>query len=198
MASSDDSAERPTREQDWAALIRQMAEGDQSALAALYDGTSRLIYGLALRILGDPAMAEEVTIEVYMQAWRQAVSYDPGRGTPLAWLLTLARSRAIDRLRSRAEARRREILLEAAMVIPASTVDPEEASEAAERRRLVQTALTTLTPEQREVIELAYFSGLSHSEIAARFGQPLGTVKTRIRLGMMRLRELLAPLGERR
>ena len=196
MRTPQGIAEPRTREQQWEVLIRQAAQGDQAALGALYDATSHLVYGLALRILGNTATAEEVTIEVYTQVWRQAAAYDPERGAPSAWLLTLTRSRAIDRLRSEAREPRQEQPLEMAAAVPTATPNPEEASVVAEQRRLVQAALATLAPEQREAIELAYFSGFSHSEIAARLGQPLGTVKTRIRQGMMKLRELLHPLAE--
>ena len=178
-------------------MIKQIAGGDQSALSELYDATSRLIYGLVLRILSDAATAEEVLLDVYSQVWRQAGSYDYERGSPLAWLTTMARSRAIDRLRSGKQEQQRKEPLETAHGEAASGDDPEEATVLSERRKLVRSALNSLTHEQREVIELAYYSGLSHSEIAARLGQPLGTVKTRTRMGMIKLRELLYPvLGE--
>lgn len=183
------------REKDLAALIGCVAQGDESALGALYDQTSSLVYSLALRILKDRPAAEEVTVDVYSQVHRQASNYDPGRGTPSAWLLTLTRSRAIDRLRADAQRRTREDPVETIEAIPAGTASPEEHSAAAEVRRVVQAALLALAPEQRQVIEIAYYSGLSHSEIAAKLGQPLGTVKTRIRTGMMALRELLRPLS---
>src|SRR5262245_65138815 len=182
------------REAALAALVGRAAEGDESALAALYDETSAFVYGLALRILRDQYAAEDVTIDVYAQVYRQVSSYDANRGTPSAWLLTLTRSRAIDRLRQEAQRREREEPLEATTRLPSLAADPEECSATTELRRLVQRALSLLTPEQRQVIELAYFSGLSHNEIAAKLGQPLGTVKTRIRTGMMLLREDLRSL----
>jgi RNA polymerase sigma-70 factor (ECF subfamily) len=170
-------------------LIEGTAGGDAAALAALYDATAALVNGLALRILGDPGAAEEVTLDVYLQVWRQAARYDPARGAPAAWLLTLARSRAIDRRRAGAGQRRETEPVALAMADPGP--GPEEGTAAGERRRLVRGALAGLGPEQRKTIELAYFGGLSHTEIAATLGEPLGTVKTRIRLGMMRLREAL-------
>jgi RNA polymerase sigma-70 factor (ECF subfamily) len=187
-------AERDIREQHWVMLIRRAATGDQEALGDLYDSTSRWVYGVALRILGDQMMAEEVTIDVYEQVWRQAASYDLDRGKPLAWLLMLARSRAIDRLRASNQQRQREEPLDSDFSSSASIIDPEEDMLVAERRRFVQTAMAGLRPEQREVIELAYFLGLTQSEIADRLQLPLGTVKTRVRLGMIKLRELLLPL----
>jgi RNA polymerase sigma-70 factor, ECF subfamily len=185
------------REQERLALIRQIATGDQGALAELYDAMSRQVYGLALRILKDTGTAEEVTLEVFTQVWRQATLYDLSRGTPSAWLCTLARSRAIDRLRSGAQERRRaEPIENVAATAPADVVDPEMSAFDAERRTRVRAALDQLPAEQREAIELAYFSGLSHSEIATQLGQPLGTVKTRIRLAMVRLREALVDFKE--
>jgi RNA polymerase sigma-70 factor (ECF subfamily) len=179
------------RDQDWASLIERMAGGDEYALSTFYDRTSRLIFGLLLRILNDTGLAEEVLLDVYMQVWRQAGKYDRSRGKTLAWIVTIARSRAIDRLRStRQEEMRKESLdaREHGAVLSATFEDPTVAPE---RQRVVRGALATLPPEQREVIEMAYYLGLSHSEIAARLGQPLGTVKTRTRLGMMKLREQL-------
>ncbi len=182
------------REQDLARLIGRVAEGDQTALSALYDETSPLVYGLALRILRDQFAAEDVAIEVYTQAYRQASAYDPKRGSPSAWLVTLTRSRAIDRLRADSQTRAREEPLERAVTIRSLAADPEECSVARQLRDVVRAALAGLSVEQRQVIELAYYSGLSHTEIAAKLGEPLGTVKTRIRTGMMRLHEHLRPL----
>lgn len=186
----------PTREVDWTALLQRLVNGDQSAMAELYDGTNTLVFGLAFRILGERAAAEDVVVEVYMQVWKQAQKYDAQRGTPLSWLLTVTRSRAIDALRARQRLRNPEPL-ETATEARADAPDPEEASSLVERRRIVCRALESLSAEQRQVIELAYFSGLSHTEIAEKLGQPLGTIKTRIRSGLLRLRELLgaaAPL----
>jgi RNA polymerase sigma-70 factor (ECF subfamily) len=182
--------------EDWAALIGRAAAHDPEALAALYDGTSHLAYGLVLRIVGDPSAAEEVTGDVYLQVWRQAARYDPSRGAPLAWLLTLARSRAIDRRRSTGSGLGAAEPLTAAGDVASRSPGPEEASVLAERRRMVRGALGRLAADQRRAIELAYFSGLTHGEIASALDEPLGTVKTRIRLGMIRLREMLAWTGK--
>jgi RNA polymerase sigma-70 factor (ECF subfamily) len=179
------------RDQDWAALIGRMAGGDESALSTLYDRSSRLIFGLLLRILNDAGLAEEVLLDVYMQVWRQAGKYDRTRGKTLAWLVTIARSRAIDRLRSSRQEEMRKESLDATERGLTLTTAFEDPTIAPERQKLVRGALQALPPEQREVIEMAYYLGLSHSEIAARLGQPLGTVKTRTRLGMMKLREQL-------
>ncbi|HEX8723651.1 MAG TPA: sigma-70 family RNA polymerase sigma factor [Pyrinomonadaceae bacterium] len=178
-----------------AEMIREIAGGDGQALAALYDATSRTVYGLLLRILSDPSAAEEVLLDVYSQVWRRAGSYSPERGKPLAWLTTIARSRAIDRVRrGRQEQQLTAPLDEAARAAEGESV--EEGVRAGEVRAVLRAALERLAPEQREVIELAYYGGMSHSEIAAARGLPLGTVKTRTRLGMMRLREMLKPAWE--
>jgi len=181
---------------DPAELIRSLARGEMSALNALYDSTSRLVFGLVVRILGDRSSAEEVVLDVYTQVWRQAHSFDASRGVPLAWMMTIARTRAIDRLRSTKLYQQRKEPLDLVMNKSATAADPEEETASSERQTLVRSALESLSPDQREVLELAYYSGLSHSEIAARLGQPLGTVKTRVRLGMMKLCDLLQPLRE--
>lgn len=194
MGSSKSSLEPSAKDLELGRLIRGVADGDQSALAKLYDRSSRVAFGLILRVLGDPAMAEEVTLDVYTQVWRQAAAYDSSRGTPLAWLLTIARTRAIDRLRSGKQERQRSEPLDSADTIKSATGDPEESSVLSEQRTIVQGALAGLSPDQKEVIELAYFQGLSQSEIASKLGQPLGTVKTRTRLGLIKLRETLGPV----
>ena len=194
MQLAMDTVEARTRDQDLVSLVELVATGDQSALATLYDATNRLIYSLILRVLDDVSSAEEVLVDVYTQVWRQAASYDANRGAPLAWMATIARSRAIDRLRSGWQDQRRKEPLDVLGDAPANAASPEETTAASERQRFVREALNLLTPEQREVIELAYYSGLSHSEIAEKLKQPLGTVETRTRLGMMKLREALTPL----
>jgi RNA polymerase sigma-70 factor (ECF subfamily) len=183
-------------QQEWGELIARTAQGDQAALALLYDRTSSWVYGMAVRILGDREAAEDVTLEVYTQVWRQASLYDAQRGTPGGWLTTLARTRAIDRFRADYLEKGRRIPLEIASELPSDDTDPEQDSVGRERRRLVHTALALLPPEQRQAISLAYFWGLSHSEIAEQLKAPLGTIKTRIRMGMLKLREHLAPHEE--
>lgn len=190
-------ADAGVRNQHLASLIHSMAGGDQHAMSMLYDATNRLVYGLVLRILSDPGTAEEVVLDVYMQVWRQATTFDEGRGGPLAWLTTVARSRAIDRLRSGKQRQNREEPLERAGN-HSSTSDVEGDAVASEMRARVRSALDQLSPEQRDVIELAYYSGMSHSEIALKLAQPLGTVKTRIRLGMIKLRETLEDVKNER
>jgi RNA polymerase sigma-70 factor, ECF subfamily len=178
--------------EDWAEWVREAANGDQAALARLYDSTNRMVYGLILRIVSNTHTAEEVLLDVYLQIWRKAETYNAGKGTVLAWLFTIARSRAIDALRSRAsrESGQQDPLDNAAAAVDKSP-SPEENSAISQRRKYVQRCLAELPTEQREAIELAYFRGLSHSEIAETLKQPLGTIKTRVRLGMARLRESL-------
>lgn len=195
-SASPDRTELRAKEQLLLEHIRQIATGDQAALGRLYDATNRLVFGLILRILNDTGAAEEVTLEVYMQVWRQAADYDIRRGTPSAWLLMMARSRAIDRFRAGDQERRRAEALDTVTARSTNDISPEEQASETERRRIVQTALAALPPEQRQVIELAYFGGLSHSEISEKLSQPLGTVKTRIRLAMNRLRDALKLLDE--
>jgi RNA polymerase sigma-70 factor (ECF subfamily) len=188
-----DRPRRLAKDLDWLSLLRRMSAGDQSAVAELYDATSNLVFSLALRVLRERTAAEDVVVEVYAQVWEQARTYDPQRGTPLSWLLMLTRSRAIDLLRVRTRTQT-VVPLESAATVLSAAPDPEENSVVAERRRVVGQALKHLSEEERQVIELAYFSDLNHSEIAACLGQPLGTVKTRLRTGLLRLKKLLGPL----
>ena len=180
----------------WNRYLERIAAGDSQALAALYDESRTLVYGLTLRILANSAEAEEVTLEVYLQVWQAADSFDPSRGDPVSWLVLLARSRAIDRLRGRGHRQRqRELPLEALVGPSVRNQDsPEESAWLGERRQIVRAALSTLPPEQRQAIELAFYLGLTHVELAAQLGLPLGTVKTHIRRGLFKLREQLSML----
>ncbi|MFO0700304.1 MAG: sigma-70 family RNA polymerase sigma factor [Nitrospira sp.] len=180
------------QDQEWVQLITLTAQGDQAALATFYDRTSPQVFGFVYKILNNREAAEEVTLDVYTQVWRQAHTYDQTRGTPGAWLMTLARTRAIDRFRAGAIEQGRLESLEAVELFASPDETPEQDVEGQERRRYVQQALAVLTSEQRQSIALAYFYGLSQSEIAEKLQLPLGTVKTRIRFGMIRLREALA------
>lgn len=181
----------PAYEEGWLEYLRRAAEGDQAGLTSLYDASSQLVFTVALRILDDRADAEEVALDVFSQVWRKAGDFDRDRGSLTSWLITLTRSRAIDRVRSRKETKRREEGGADLSAFATASASPEEDILAGQNRMRVRAAVAILPPEQREAIELAYFSGLSHSELASRLGQPLGTVKTRIRLGMMKLRSVL-------
>lgn len=169
--------------------IRRVARGDADALAFLYDRHSRIVYSLAFRIVGDPPEAEEIVQDVFAQAWRQAERYDTSRGVVVAWLLMIARSRAIDRVRSR---RGLPPLAPDGEKGLASMADPAEGPElqtlSMEQVRNLKRALETLPLQQRMAIQLAFYEGLTHVEIAERLEEPLGTVKTRIRLGLLKLK----------
>jgi RNA polymerase sigma-70 factor, ECF subfamily len=176
---------------DQAALGR-MAQGDHSALAELYDRNARLVFSLALRILQNRADAEDVVQEVFAQVWTQAGRYDITRGAVAAWMLTMARSRAIDRLRSRNS--RPETPSETRIVEDLPDTAPRQDLDllSAEQVEILQRALNELPNAQRMALELAYYEGLTHAEIAERLSEPLGTVKTRIRQAVIKLRESLA------
>jgi RNA polymerase sigma-70 factor (ECF subfamily) len=157
----------------------------------LYDETSSLVYGVIHRILMNPADSEEVTLDVYTQVWRSAGDFSRERGTVTSWILMLARSRALDRFRSRQRRTGQETVLDELTPVQSAGEQPDDLAVLGQERRLMRTALETLAPEQREAIELAFYGGLSHTELAEKLGQPLGTVKTRIRLGMTKLRQAL-------
>ena len=165
-------------------LIDRVVARDAAAIADLYDRHSRLLYGLILRIVRDRSEAEELLQEVFVQVWTRADTYDVRLGTPIAWLVRIARNRAIDRLRSNSV----RIRTAEAAPLPPPVQTPEARASMSEQERAVARALEALPPDQRVLIEHAYFSGLTQSELAERFGLPLGTVKTRVRTGMMALR----------
>ena len=180
-------------------LLARVANGDQEAFEQLYEQTSSLLYALVLRIVGKPGDAADLLQEVYLEAWRKASNYDSARGAPMAWLVTLARSRAIDWVRALA-ARGKDVTasLDDTPVSYLVAQDPDalDIRAASERQALVQASLKTLPPVQRLVIELAFYEGLTHTEISERLNVPLGTIKTRIRLAMEKLRDGLQPLWE--
>ncbi|MGH7591057.1 MAG: sigma-70 family RNA polymerase sigma factor [Gemmatimonadales bacterium] len=191
-------APSPPSTVDDQALIQRVASGDEQALGPLYDRFASVLHAAAWRITGETADAEEVIIDAFARAWRDASRYDSQRGSVGAWLMTVTRTRALDLIRSRG---RRERAVAAAGSEPepagvgASTwrYATSRSAEQSERRRLISIALQGLSAAQRQAIELAYYEGLSHSEIAEKVGEPLGTVKTRVRLGLQKLREALRP-----
>ena len=181
---------RPTHEIE---LMRRIVAGEGGALAEMFDLHSPLVLGLLFRILGRRSEAEEILQEVFLQVWTQADRYEPERASPRGWILMLARSRALDRLRRRESTRRREEevagdAVRFGMVHPVGTERLEEM----EQRSRISSALGLLSPEQRHCIELAFFEGLTHTQIAERLQAPLGTVKSRILLGMNKLRQALS------
>lgn len=177
-------------------LVARMARGDARAFEQLYDRSSALLYTLALRILEDRDEAADLLQEVFGEVWRKGKHYEAGRGSPMAWLITLTRSRAIDRLRSRSA--RGHGATDSLDQVKAADLrtdgpGPFEARAEVELQGLVGKALGELPEAQRQALELAYYEGLSHAEIAARLNQPVGTIKTRIKLGMSKLRITLRP-----
>lgn len=191
---ADRNATRPL-EEDWAALVRSIAAGDQAALRALYDRMHRLVFTLAFRITGDRETAEELTVDVFHGVWQRAGDYDPETGPVVAWVMNHTRSRAIDRLRFEHRKRRTNPYPDEPAVGSAGTSPsdaPQQALAASEHAVRVRDAVKRLEPGERAAIEAAFFSELTHAETAARLEQPLGTVKTRIRSGLRKLREALA------
>jgi RNA polymerase sigma-70 factor (ECF subfamily) len=172
-------------------LLARVVKGDQQAFSQLYDHSSTLLFTLAVKILGNHEEAAELLQDVYLEVWRKVSRYDVGRGTPVAWLVTLTKSRAIDRLRARAtRGYRATSSLEAGTAAQVADLGPSpfETQADQELRIAVEAAMAGLPQAQQQAIELAYYEGLSHAEIATRLNQPLGTVKTRIKLGMSKLR----------
>jgi len=172
-----------------ATLVQNLLRQDVNAFEQLYDRHSRQVYGLVLRILQQASTAEEVVQDVFLQLWRNAAAYDAERGPFVPWLLTLARNRALDHLRLKSERQRRRE--DQADELPPVSAAPEYEKELDERRSVerVRSLMGGLLPQQKRAIELAYFEGLSHSEIAAKLQEPLGTVKSWIRNGLLRLKE---------
>ena len=179
------------------ALIRRMCDADETALGALYDRWMRSLYSLVFHLLKDADEAEDVVEETFWQAWRKASSYEPSRGAVSTWLLTIGRRRALDRLRARGRRREESIAQIGGLAdLESPAPDPLQVTEGSERRSHVLAAIRELPDEQREVLELGYFQGLSQTEIADVTSQPLGTVKTRMRLAMQKLREPLSMFRE--
>jgi RNA polymerase sigma-70 factor, ECF subfamily len=177
-------------EDAWLQLVRAVAGGDQRALHSLYEQTYRIVFTLIVRITANQETAEEVTLDVFYDVWRKASTYDPANGPVVGWIMNQARSRAIDRLRF--DQRKRRVNTYPDSLEPTTDiVDPQQACLFEEESRLLRKALEVLTPEERNAIETAFFSEMTYEETARKLNQPLGTVKTRIRSGMEKLREAL-------
>ncbi|GAA1880001.1 ECF RNA polymerase sigma factor SigK [Lapillicoccus jejuensis] len=179
-----------TQADDFAAWLDRSGLGDEGAFAELYDALSRRLYGLVLRVVRDPAQSEEVTQEAFLEIWRTASRFDRTRGSALGWMMTIAHRKAVDRVRSAEAASRRDTQYHES----SQDVDFDSTAEAAHTSldvERVRKALASLTDAQRSALELAYFGGYTHSEVATMLGLPLGTAKTRIRDGLIRLRDTL-------
>jgi RNA polymerase sigma-70 factor, ECF subfamily len=183
------------RQSVWQGIVARMATGEPAALADLYDKSSSTLYSLALRMVRTPEDAEEVVHDVYTRAWKTAGSYAETRGTVISWLILMTRSIAIDRLRSLRRHSKELTTLEPGFDTPGGSPTPEVAVSGMERQARLRSAMEALVPEQRELIELAFFGGMTHYEVAETTGLPVGTVKTRIRTGLQRMRTALEDLA---
>jgi RNA polymerase sigma-70 factor (ECF subfamily) len=206
MAAEEDKSESETRtlsdvlyvnkpkvcvsEKGWVRLVQSIAARDQLALHSLYEQTYRIVFTLIVRITNDREAAEELTVDVFHDVWRRAPTYDPAGGSVVGWILNQARSRAIDRLRFEGRKKRLANYEDDPLRTPAAN-DPQEVYHQEERSSLLRSALNVLTPQERQVIETAFFSELTYVEVATKLNQPLGTVKTRIRSGLGKLRQAL-------
>jgi RNA polymerase sigma-70 factor, ECF subfamily len=179
----------PVTEQTWATLVQSIAGGDQFALHTLYEMAHHLVFTLIMRITANRETAEELTVDVFHDVWRHAPRYDAANGTVLGWIMNQARSRAIDRLRF--ESRKKRGHGSDVQPLDEAVADPHDVLELREQGESLRAALAVLTPDERQAIEGTFFAGLTHAEAAARLNQPLGTIKTRIRSGLHKLRQTL-------
>lgn len=189
----------PVSETEWVALVHSVAARDQRALHALYERAHRVVFTFVMRITANRETAEEVTLDVFHDVWRHASRYQEEDGTVLGWIMNQARSRAIDRLRF--EQRKKRVQPETGDALPptsAPTPHPDDVIAVKQKTELLRCALAVLTPDERRAIEEAFFSESTYPEVAARLNQPLGTIKTRIRSGLHKLREALSEGGRRR
>lgn len=185
-----DEPKASVSEDEWLQLVRAVAGGDQRALHCLYERTHRIVFTLIARITANRETAEEVTLDLFFDVWRKASTYDPANGSVVGWIMNQARSRAIDRLRFD-QRKKRVNTYPHSLRATTDIVDPQQACLFQEQSRLLQDALQLLTREERSSIETAFFSELTYEETARKLNQPLGTVKTRIRSGLGKLREAL-------
>ncbi len=190
-----DPAKVPLAEKEWAALVQSIAAGDQRAFHALYERSHRIVFTLVVRIVNSRETAEEVTIDVFHDVWRRAATYSPAGGSVVGWIMNQARSRAIDRVRF--EGRQKRVNTAAETVPPVAAIpDPRQSFDVREQGRLLRDALKVLTPDERKAIETAFFSEMTYHEVAKQLNQPLGTVKTRVRSGLGKLRTALGASEE--
>jgi RNA polymerase sigma-70 factor, ECF subfamily len=191
----ENPAQRPMSEALWAGMVRSIAAGDQCALHSIYELTHRIVFTLIMRIINNRETAEELTLDVYHDVWRRASTYDPANGSVVGWIVNQARSRAIDRLRY--EQRKKRVNTDTSpSPNGGASVDPQQALHSDEQARLLQNALEILNTGERQAIEMAFFAELTYPEVASRLKQPLGTIKSRIRSGLSKLRNTLADRSE--
>lgn len=191
----ENPAQRPMSEALWIGMVRSIAAEDQCALHSIYELTHRVVFTLIMRIINNRETAEELTLDVYHNVWRRASTYDPANGSVVGWIVNQARSRAIDRLRY--EQRKKRVHTDTTPSPNGGvSVDPQQALHTGEQTRLLQSALAVLNAEERQAIELAFFAELTYLEVASRLKQPLGTIKSRIRSGLGKLRHTLADRSE--
>ena len=182
-------SEHSSKEQELKLLLSRISQGNEDAMREFYEKTVRLVYGMSHRIISNAEEAEEVALEVFMYVWKNAPQYDPELSQPLSWLLMITRSRAIDKIRKCAKNVSINENIDESMI--ECKGDPEDSYIAKEKRKLVRNAISQLSPKQREVIELSYYYQFSHSEIAERVGIPIGSVKSTIRLAMVKLKNII-------
>jgi RNA polymerase sigma-70 factor, ECF subfamily len=184
------NSKAPAPEQEWVMLVQSIANGDQLALHALYERAHRPVFTLVMRITANRETAEELTVDIFHEVWRRAARYEPANGTVLGWIMNQARSRAIDRLRF--ESRKKRSPGDDKQALAEVVADPRDVLELREQAQSLSTALAALTPDEQQAIEMTFFAGLTHAEAAGRLNQPLGTIKTRIRSALHKLRNTLA------
>jgi RNA polymerase sigma-70 factor, ECF subfamily len=182
-------SQAPVSEQDWVRLVQSIAAGDELALQALYERAHRIVFTLIMRIVANGETAEELTLDVFHDVWRRASGYDAANGTVLGWIMNQARSRAIDRLRF--DGRKKRSHGGDIQPMAEVTADPRDLFELHEQSESLRAALATMTPDERQAIEMTFFGGRTYAEAAVQLGQPLGTIKTRIRSGLHKLRQRL-------
>ena len=190
VGSGDESLPTAAMGPDLVALLTRAARGDEAAFAELYDATASRLHGLVVRVVRDRAQSEEVTQDAYLDIWRHCTRYDPAKGSPLSWMMTIAHRKAVDRVRSAEASKAREVTYEATTVDREHDSTLEQVEVRLDQQR-VRRALASLTDTQRGAVELAYLGGHTHTEVAALLDIPLGTAKTRIRDGLIRLRDTL-------
>src|SRR5260370_5666926 len=191
----DNKTQVRVSEQDWLRLVQSIAAGDELALHSLYEQTYRIVFTLIARIINNRETAEEVTLDVFHDVWRRASTYDPADGSVVGWIMNQARSRAIDRFRFEHRKKRVNIYVDNPLPTTAAN-DPQQACHLEEQNRVLRNALEVLTQEERQVIETAFFSELTYPEVAAKFNQPLGTLKTPIPSGLAKRRQALAATSQ--